>query len=733
MDNSEKNNQLNIKNWKVYLILMLVSALGFYQILFYIHPVKWDMIDCFLPWRYHVGECLQNGELPVWNPYVFLGTPISADPSSGAWYPLTWLFGYFKGYSVFIIGFELWLHVFLAGIGFYKLAKTFGLAPLVALLAGMAYMLSGLFVGNAQHLPYIISACWLPFILNHYILFLKDNKWKDVIIAAFAMYLSITGGYPAFTIILSYLMLMFFFYFLIKTEKRKGNVKQFLLKNVAFTGLSLLASIPMLLSVYQAVPFMTRMVDFPVEKALFSPFSPQSFISFIYPYATTLRGSYEAYFDADLSMRNAYFSGVILALFLFGMFRKKTVELNVVFWFGLFALTASVGSYLPVREFLFNYIPMMSVFRFPSVFRLFFIIAAILTGLYFLQNLLLNEFSNKKKSLIVYLGACLLVLVLVFHFSLNVNAFNIADYISNQLFVVSETAGFWKNIAVQSIVQVILFLSLILIVWRMKNVKKIVVSIIVVIAIDLIAAAQLNGPSTIYSHEWTAEETGAKLANLKRGFPLPDSSSILQNDTEFYLGQPYWKNLSVFSKKIGSTGFNSFIFSSYSDLESNQNLFNALIKNKPVLLTSAIFSKSSMETFEKDSSFTSNQVFVSEKDFQDLSAIHLSHSPDDKYRFNEFSPTSFKISTQTQNKQVLVLFQKNYTPWSACINGKPTRMFLANNNFMSIVLPGGKNEVVFQYQNKSLHIAIWISISIHLAMFISLLFFIRADKHGQNE
>ena len=37
------------------------------------HPLKYDMIDQAYPWRYFIGECLQNGNLPLWNPYQLLG------------------------------------------------------------------------------------------------------------------------------------------------------------------------------------------------------------------------------------------------------------------------------------------------------------------------------------------------------------------------------------------------------------------------------------------------------------------------------------------------------------------------------------------------------------------------------------------------------------------------------------------------------------------------------------
>src|SRR3990172_7237304 len=120
-------------------LLFAISALAFWQITFFVHPVKFDMIDFHYPWRYFIGECLQNGKFPLWNPYQDLGLPIHADPSSGVWYPFVWGIGYFLGYNVYTIGLEFWFHVFIAGIGFYKLAKTLKLSPPTAFIAAICY------------------------------------------------------------------------------------------------------------------------------------------------------------------------------------------------------------------------------------------------------------------------------------------------------------------------------------------------------------------------------------------------------------------------------------------------------------------------------------------------------------------------------------------------------------------------------------------------------------------
>jgi len=707
------------KNWTVYLILFVVSVLAFFQIFFYMNPTKWDMLNCFLPWKFYVGECLQNGNLPLWNPYVNLGAPINADPSSNAWYPVTWLIGYFKGYSVYTIGFELWLHVFLAGIGFYKLCKTLHLSSVLALTGGVAFMLSGLFIGNAQHLPYIISACWLPFVIHYYLKFVQEDSWENVVKASLALFMMLTGGYPAFTFILFYLLIIFFIYYALKKERRKGSLKSLFVKNIAFVGLAILASTVMIVSVYQAMPYISRLESLTVQHALYSPFSPQSFVSFIFPYATTVRLEY---FDSDLSMRNAYFGLIPFLLFILGMFIKKKAEVKILFWFGLLCLTAAVGNYLPVREFLYNYIPFMNLFRFPSVFRLFVIIAGVITGLHFLQVVLSGKVSLKKV-LLIGTGTSIVALIIVLNYALNFEHFNISKYLSDNLFVVTEEATYWKTIAVQSLFQLFILLCFLVLIWRIKRKTILAYSILVLISFDLIITAQLNAPTTVYYHKWTAQEAENIISAYPKGFPKLDTVSLIENDNSERIGDPFFLNTNIYRKQIGTVGFNSFMFGSYDILRSDYPAFyDELKKNKLLLLSDEIYPIAEMDKFRKDSLFSSKQLFFEQKTLEKLQKGQFLTKNDDFAQLNDFGAFYFEVKTKTSEKQILTLFQKNYPGWTATLNDSPVEIYTSNMNFMSVVLPGGENKVRFEFKNRPVTVSFWVSLVTLLFMASFLVF-----------
>ena len=691
------------KSYFPYVVLLIVVLISFFQVAFNLQPLKFDTIDCFFPWRFYIGECLQNGQLPYWNPYQDLGYPIHADPSSGAWYPVVWLIGSTFGYSIYSISFEFLLHIYLAGVGMFLLARTLKFETKFALMAGIAFMLSGFFVGNAQHLSYIISGCWLPFIIQQYLLLIEEKKAIHALQAGLFMFLSITGGYPAVTIILTYLLLTFYLIHVISLIRSKSykSILQFTIQNGLFLATTILCSAVMLVSVAQVSPYLSRLGNFNVEQALFSPFSPQSFISFLAPLTTTVKSTY---WDADLSMRNGYFGLIVLMFFLLGIFIQKPKPLRIIFWFGIFSLTASVGNYLPVRSLLFNHVPLMNVFRFPSVFRLFFILAAILTGIYSLhQYLTKTERKNWHFYLLIAVSfATFLILLFV---ARSHGYLGLQTYYKNNLFNEAISSTFWQNLAVNSLFQLSLLVLLGLTFWRIKNTAKFIATVIFLLIVELVVSVQLVAPYTVFYEHVTAKEAQTNVARYPHGFPKQKAITI---DSAAHLpgiGQPFWQNQQVFQKQISAEGFNSFSFTSYELLESDYPLLFKSVKASNLLTLSDL------------ESLRNGSIFV------DFGSDHLPKKykvvSGDTAILKDYDAASFHIETKVKHTCLLTLYQKEYTGWEATINGKGTPIFKSNLNFMTVELPAGKSKVVFNYRNPLLKGAFFVSL---LSIFGALIF-----------
>ncbi|MBI4056664.1 MAG: hypothetical protein HY399_03855 [Elusimicrobia bacterium] len=148
------------------------GVLLFYPILFSPQGIPGNFGDLYgyhYPLKHLVSSRLQEGKLPLWNPYIFGGTPLLGNPQSAIFYPLSLLFYFFPIGSAF--GWYSFLHVCLAGLGMYLLLKSQSLARSGALLLAVAYAFSPFLIYRiAQGVPTLLAAlsyipwCWLAFL-----------------------------------------------------------------------------------------------------------------------------------------------------------------------------------------------------------------------------------------------------------------------------------------------------------------------------------------------------------------------------------------------------------------------------------------------------------------------------------------------------------------------------------------------------------------------------------------
>jgi len=148
-----------------YLILLVLTLLFFRNVF----PKKGEIIfgsDLLQTYYYKFvyKKALLNKKLPVWNDYIYSGTPFLAHPYNGVFYPPNLLFllpiniAYTYGYI---------LHVFLAGSFMFMLTHS--------LLSSICFMFSGFIVNRiwAGHYEVLTTSIWIPLIYLLYI----TNHW----------------------------------------------------------------------------------------------------------------------------------------------------------------------------------------------------------------------------------------------------------------------------------------------------------------------------------------------------------------------------------------------------------------------------------------------------------------------------------------------------------------------------------------------------------------------------
>ncbi|MBU0763789.1 MAG: hypothetical protein KJ607_03025, partial [Bacteroidetes bacterium] len=388
---------IDFRKFRAIILITVVIIVGYWQVAFLRNSLKWDILDCYLPWRYHHSECMLSGEFPLWNPFQNFGYPIHADMHS-TYYPPVWLIGSTTGYSNITFHFILLLYLIIAGYGMFRLSFHFTGNDRSALITGIAYVLSGYFFSHAQELSTLAGAAWLPYVLLFYLRTLQLRRYFDAAVCTVFLFLVINGGYQALTIILLYLLLLLFLYYIVKALRDKDyrNLFSLLKLNLLIAGLLILLNLPTIISLYQVIPHVSRFGGLAEDSISSFPFSPQSLLSLFLPFAVVKEVQF---FDTDITMNNAYTGIIILGFFILALFRKRTAIEYIFIGFGLFSLFAAFGDYTPLRGILYHYVPLMNMFRGSAYFRLFFILPVFLLAGNSLSLFLKNPASQSKQLL----------------------------------------------------------------------------------------------------------------------------------------------------------------------------------------------------------------------------------------------------------------------------------------------------------------------------------------------
>ena len=120
-----------------------------------------DAFGYFYPLYEYAVSRLRTGHLPLWNPYLFLGTPGLANLQMGTLYPLHAIYFVFGVPDA--VGSVLALHWAIAATGLYFfLRRVRALPPLACLSGASAFALGGFSGAHAEHLNQIETFAWVP-------------------------------------------------------------------------------------------------------------------------------------------------------------------------------------------------------------------------------------------------------------------------------------------------------------------------------------------------------------------------------------------------------------------------------------------------------------------------------------------------------------------------------------------------------------------------------------------
>jgi len=209
-------------------------------------PIGDDQIRLFYPERTFANEMLTKNTIPLWNPYIFAGTPFLADFQSAIFYPLNIL--YFFLPQIYTWGLLLFIQPIMATFFMYIFLRLFRLKKQALWLGAISFGFSGfMLVWSQENVVVGQAALWLPLVLLGIEGFLtRNNRWY-YLIAVFALACSFLAGFFQVTF---YIFLFSFFYSLFRVKNLKLPFFEYTLKiigiyifSVSLSAIQLLPSI----------------------------------------------------------------------------------------------------------------------------------------------------------------------------------------------------------------------------------------------------------------------------------------------------------------------------------------------------------------------------------------------------------------------------------------------------------------------------------------------------------
>jgi len=361
-----------------------------------------DVPRFFYPMRFYAALRIKALQIPLWNPYIFCGTPFLANWHSAVFYPLSAIYyclPFERGFHIYIV-----VHFVLAGLFMWLLLRALGLSPAASFIGAVAFTFSGFLISLADFPNFLSSYIWLPlaFFLFHQALAKRSISFAFFTGAVLAV--MILGGGPEPVFVGLFLLATYALFLCLGRIFHKGSWPENL-RPLVYFGMAVLLGL--LLSAIALLPFLEflrhsdRVAGLSLETSAAWSANPLTLLRYTIPNFWGIADRGGVAWGGQYWLKSAY-QGILplfLALLAICCFRKR--EVHFFAGIGIFFIFLALGRLTPLWGLAFRYIPGFSTVRFPVKFLMVPAFAiAILTGYgaELLWNLPLQS-ERKKRAL----------------------------------------------------------------------------------------------------------------------------------------------------------------------------------------------------------------------------------------------------------------------------------------------------------------------------------------------
>lgn len=136
-----------------------------------------DVIRQIYPWRTLSTDLLKRGQIPLWNPYNFSGSPLLANVQSAVFYPLTLFYFFLPQVAAWSL--LVFLQPFLSSIFTYLFCRKIGMNAFSAVFSSVSFSFSLFLSVFLEYNTVGQVVLWLPLALFFFERFLEKERPLD--------------------------------------------------------------------------------------------------------------------------------------------------------------------------------------------------------------------------------------------------------------------------------------------------------------------------------------------------------------------------------------------------------------------------------------------------------------------------------------------------------------------------------------------------------------------------
>jgi hypothetical protein len=375
-----------------------------------------DILNFHYPLRRVLIDAWARGEFPLWNPYIYFGQPMLANPNYMALYPTNLFHLAFPFNYAFKLHFII--HPLLAGPGLYLLQRRLRIPPVAAFAGAIAYEFSGTLLSFLNLYNILPAVALLPWIGWAFLGALQGKWLRRSLVFGGLLALQIFALEPLMFQCDVLLLAGIAAFHLLQSDDRSRDAIR--LAQVGSTGVFFAFGLGAV-QIFPTLEMLEHAIrGSGIDYGLASRWSmhPMDFLNTIVPnlfgnpfsigYATSWG---EAYHHGDLGVLVSFFAGSGVLLLTFISFNSSRKQLQrVVVCIALAGIFLALGRFNPIYHWLYDHVPGLNLGRYPSKCFLLAALAVSILAALGIDTLSEQSESRPRRRNILAIGSAGIVL-----------------------------------------------------------------------------------------------------------------------------------------------------------------------------------------------------------------------------------------------------------------------------------------------------------------------------------